>query len=488
MSNKLKISAIGGNSTPNLEPITLNICNKVFQDLHDTLLQKGVSGISADNPTGLVDGVKALPANTIGGFKTDFPIAFFPKSESGFTVDNFIWDIIEDRYLRTQVNESIIKVYDLSLISFDTLNVSTDYASSALVLTIDKTTTQAATGQVFGSIFRMKMIPKSKDIAYFTNTGHIGVITPDFTDKTITATYVVLVANETSLKNNTTASHIPFASNGTKMLLGLETNTMPYIAFVDLITGEYDVQNWSFAFALNGGGYLKYDTKMYGNTVVAYSSTTSIATIDWDNIANSTASNRPYGAPSRMGFAEEEQKIYQLYYINKTLFLSIYDIGTKVEKIKSIVAPLADIFFGYINMSSIWNSCLQELCIDTLPNGNKLILSPFGTLLLNEAGEFVQPISGAPCYSLNLRNGEKIGTFTVQNSICFKYDGNYYSLCFKDSLRIGLITMYYNKIITNFYVRNQTPIFYPTNQTLTKELMDSAVFDADTISLSVEVA
>ena len=181
----------------NTDKLTVAACSKVFGDLHDTLLQKGVAetDISADNPTGLVDAVKALPTNTIGAIKRDFPITLLPKNMVGKS-QSFYHEVVGDYFIK-QHSADVIHIFDMSKQSFDE---NCQQANGGdLRIKIDKALIQSAIGGdiTLGTIY-LKHIPGTLNAVYTDNAGHAGVITSDAEAGTISATCVNLSNAENS--------------------------------------------------------------------------------------------------------------------------------------------------------------------------------------------------------------------------------------------------------------------------------------------------
>lgn len=500
LGKTLKISASGGGANiSNLEPITLELCNKIFGDLYNVLLQKGVSSddISADNPTGLVDAVKALPTNTIGGVNKNFPLAFFPKNISGFGTDVLYHDIIDNRYFRAQSSSTAVYIHDMTDATWDEDNQSIDGGN--VVFTIDKTALQNAIstsspGVTLGNI-KLRCVPDSFNIVYFSTSGHVGIITPDLETKGISATCVQLTAGEDSLVSDfasDNSGYSPYATNGEKMLMSSGSTSKNWNILVDLLTGEACAKYWSFIdSAYNKNAYVGYPSKKYKDLWLCdYSQNTTFMNIDWDNMDNTTASYTAYGAYVLRGYEPTEGKIYSFWNTsNSVKTLEIYDVQNKSAQRKTVNQGFTDMFLFLNNAPSQWNH-QEVLLVEKRADGCIQILSPYGFLILDSSGNFVKPIEGASAYSIRAVNGVDFSeNSSAVISLCLKWNGKYYLVFFENAtFKNGLIGVYYDKIWVNFFLRNERPIYYASINTATKELLDGTLLNSDTVTISVDVS
>ena len=319
-------------NTSNTDKITVAVCNKVFGDLHNTLIQKGVAetDISADNPTGLVDAVKALPTNTVGSMRRDWPLALMP-SLSPQTNDLF-WDEA-DGYFRIQNAVDAIYIHGLSGNFWNTDGTSSEGGN--LKLTINKSALQAAVTAAGSEVtlgdIRLKAVPESLNAVYYSSSGHAGVITPDIENGTFTATCVALTAVEGSLNTSLAkSSYNIFATNGQKMLLSSGTTSTPPM-LVNLSTGAADAQNWGFIYsAKDKCAYYSFYCYYYnGVWLLCYSDSVCKAYINWDDMDESSAENTQYNADPMFGFTGG--KIYLYVYNNNVHMLEVYDVVAKTK-------------------------------------------------------------------------------------------------------------------------------------------------------------
>ena len=492
LGKTVKISSTGGGAaTPNTDKITVAVCSKVFQDLHDTLLQKGLSEtqISADNPTGLVDAVKALPTNTVGGVRRDWPLALCPSLSTGPQSSGTYWDTV-DGYFRIQSNANAIYIHSLSENTWNT--DCTSSSGGALKFTINKTNLQAAVGSevTLGDI-SLKAVPGSLNIVYYSSSGHAGIITPNTQDFTISATCVALTAKEGSLITNLeSTAYKVFATNGAKMLLSPgNINKQPIL--VNLTTGVCDAQNWSFIFSTyNQCAYYSFHSQYYnGVWLLGEGYYISKAFINWDDMDESSAENTNYNANAMFGFAGG--KIYIYAYNNNLHTLEIYDVAAKTKTVKTLAQNIAQTFLFIANTFTMWKS-ERYLHIEDLDGGGLLILSPMGFIILDANGNFVKPILGASQIGVFVRNGQSrlFLESSANGTICFKYGGNYYFIAPGSTTTInnGKVGVYYGKVLCNFYLRNETPVFYPYYGAINKALLDGNTLDADTVTISVDVS
>lgn len=495
LGKTLKISSTGGGSAAlNTDKLTVAACSKVFGDLHNTLIQKGVAetDISADNPTGLVDAVKALPTNTVGSMRRDWPLALMPSLSTSASSSAFFWDEVEG-YFRIQNALDAIYIHGLSGNFWNTDGASSEGGN--LKLTINKSALQAAVTAAGSEVtlgdIRLKAVPESLNAVYYSSSGHAGVITPDIENGTFTATCVTLTAAEGSLNTNLAKSgYKVFATNGQKMLLSTDTTSGQPI-LVNLSTGETDAQNWDFIFSTYSKcGYYSYNSHYYnGVWLLNYSSNVCKAYINWDDMNESSAENTQYGDEPIFGFAGG--KIYFYCYGNNVHMLEVYDVAAKTKTVKTLTQNYAAAFLFLTGGPIQWQA-ERFLHIETLQNGYTQILTPMGFIWLDENLNFVKPISGASQIGVYARNGQdRLGYSPSANyGVCFKYNGNYYVIYAQSttSLKNGLVNVYYGKVLFNFYLRNETPVYYPYYGAISKALLDGNTLDADTVSISVDVS
>lgn len=479
--------------TSNTDKITVAVCNKVFSDLHNTLIQKGVAetDISADNPTGLVDAVKALPTNTVGSMRRDWPLALMPDLSTSSQTESFFWDEVEG-YFRIQKAVDVIYIHGLNGNFWNTDGTSSEGGN--LKLTINKSTLQAAVtaagSEVTLNNIKLKAVPESLNVVYYSSTGHAGVITPDIESGTFTATCVALTAAEGSLNPNlTSANYKVFATNGQKMLFSSNSTSIPPM-LVNLSTGVCNAQNWPFIYsAYQQCSAYSYGCHYYnGVWLLCYSNYVCKAYINWDNMDESSAENIQYGSYPMFGFSGG--KIYFYCYSNNAHMLEVYDVAAKTKTVKTLTQNYAETFLFLTNSASMYNA-ERFLHIETLQSGHTQILTPMGFIWLDENLNFVKPISDASQISVYARNRQnRLGeTYSPSYGICFKYNGNYYviSRYSTTSITNGLVNVYYGKVLFNFYLRNETPVYYPYYGAISKALLDGNTLDADTVSISVNV-
>lgn len=481
-------------NTSNTDKITVAVCNKVFGDLHNTLIQKGVSetDISADNPTGLVDAVKALPTNTVGSMRRDWPLALMPNFYADSVNSGLFWDEV-DGYFRIQNAVDAIYIHGLSGNFWNTDGTSSEGGN--LKLTINKSALQAAVTAAGSEVtlgdIRLKAVPESLNAVYYSSSGHAGVITPDIENGTFTATCVALTAAEGSLNTNlANTSYKVFATNGQKMLLSSNSTSIPPM-LVNLLTGSADAQNWGFIYsAREKCGYYSFSCHYYnGVWLLDYGKNVCKAYINWDDMNESSAEDTQYNDEPIFGFAGG--KIYLYVYNNNVHVLEVYDVAAKTKTVKTLTQSYAAAFLFLTTFPN--TSYAQRLLhIETLQNGYTQILTPMGFICLDENLNFVKPISGASQIGVYARNGQsRPGTDTSTSlGVCFKYDGNYYVINPRSttSLKNGLVSVYYGKVLFNFYLRNETPVYYPYYGAISKTLLDGNTLDADTVSISVDVS
>ena len=475
----------------NTDKLTVAACSKVFGDLHNTLIQKGVAetDISADNPTGLVDAVKALPTNTVGSMRRDWPLALMP-SLSPQTNDLF-WDEA-DGYFRIQNAVDAIYIHGLSGNFWNTDGTSSEGGN--LKLTINKSALQAAVTAAGSEVtlgdIRLKAVPESLNAVYYSSSGHAGVITPDVENGTFTATCVALTAVEGSLNTNLAkSSYNIFATNGQKMLLSSGTTSTPPM-LVNLSTGAADAQNWGFIYSAREkcAHYSFYCYYYNGVWLLCYSDNVCKAYINWDDMNESAAENTQYNADPMFGFTGG--KIYLYSYNNNVHMLEVYDVAAKTKTVKTLTQNYAAAFL-FFTTGTIPPTPQRLLHIETLQNGYTQILTPMGFIWLDENLNFIKPISGASQIGIYTKNGQSRLGLDVSPAlgVCFKYDGNYYVINPRSttSLKNGLVNVYYGKVLVNFYLRNETPVYYPYYGAINKALLDGNTLDADTVSISVNV-
>lgn len=492
LGKTIKISSTGGTSALNTDKITVAACSKVFGDLHDTLIQKGVAetDISADNPTGLVDAVKALPTNTVGSMRRDWPLALMPSLSTSASTSAFFWDEVEG-YFRIQNAVDTIYIHGLSGNFWNTDGTSSEGGN--LKLTINKSALQAAVTAAGSEVtlgdIKLKAVPESLNAVYYSSSGHAGVITPDIESGTFTATCVALTAAEGSLNTNlTNSSYNIFATNGQKMLLSLTGSSQPIL--VDLTTGVCDAQNWPFIYSTRDKcTYYSYYCHYYnGVWLLNYGSDVCKAYINWDDMDESSAEDTKYDGMPLFGFAGG--KIYLYVYNNNVHMLEVYDVASKTKTVKTLTQNFAEAFLFLTSTQNMWHP-ERFLYIETLQNGYTQILTPMGFVWLDENLNFIKPISGASQIGVYARNGQdRLGYSSNANlGVCFKYNGNYYVINPQSntSLKNGLVNVYYGKVLVNFYLRNETPVYYPYYGAISKALLDGNTLDADTVSISVNV-
>lgn len=494
LGKTIKISSTGGGAALNTDKLTVAACSKVFGDLHDTLIQKGIAetDISADNPTGLVDAVKALPTNTVGSMRRDWPLALMPRLSTSALTSACFWDEVEG-YFRIQNAVDAIYIHGLSGNFWNTDCTSSEGGN--LKLTINKSALQAAVTAAGSSVtlnnIKLKAVPESLNVVYYSSTGHAGVITPDIENGTFTATCVALTVAEGSLNANlTSSSYDVFATNGQKMLLSSYNSDTPPM-LVNLLTGAADAQDWSFIYsAENKCAYYSYNCHYYnGVWLLAYSSKVCKAYINWDDMNESSAENTQYGSCPMFGFAGGKICFYA--YNNNVHTLEVYDVAAKTKTVKTLTQNYAAAFLFLTTTQSQWHP-ERFLHIETLQNGYTQILTPMGFIWLDGNLNFVKPISGASQIGVYAQDGQsRLGEYgNASYGVCFKYGGNYYVINPRSttSLKNGLIGVYYGKVLFNFYLRNETPVFYPYYGAINKALLDGNTLDASTVSISVDVS
>lgn len=259
---------------------------------------------------------------------------------------------------------------------------------------------------------------------------------------------------------------------------------------VNLSTGAADAQNWSFIYSAEiKCAYYSYNCHYYnGVWLLVYNSKVCKAYINWDDMDESSAENTQYGDNVMFGFAGG--KIYLYVYNNNVHTLEIYDVASKTKTVKTLTQNYAAAFLFLTSASSLWGH-ERFLHIETLQNGYTQILTPMGFIWLDGNLNFVKPISGASQIGVYARNGQsRLGeTQYASYGVCFKYGGNYYVINPQSttSLKNGLVGVYYGKVLFNFYLRNETPVFYPYYGAVSKALLDGNTLDASTVSISVDV-
>ncbi len=479
----------------NTDKLTVAACSKVFGDLHNTLIQKGVAetDISADNPTGLVDAVKALPTNTVGSMRRDWPLALMPSLSTSASSGGLFWDEVEG-YFRIQNAVDAIYIHGLSGNFWNTDGTSSEGGN--LKLTINKSALQAAVTAAGSEVtlgdIRLKAVPESLNAVYYSSSGHAGVITPDIENGTFTATCVALTAVEGALNTNlANANYKVFATNGQKMLLSSNSSNTPPM-LVNLSTGETDTQNWGFIYSTHSKcANYSYICHYYnGVWLLNHGSNVCKAYINWDDMNESSAENTQYGTIYTM-FGFSGGKIYLYTYNNNVHTLEVYDVAAKTKAVKTLTQNFSAAFLFLTSTPSMWFA-ERFLHIETLQSGYTQILTPMGFIWLDENLNFVKPISGASQIGIYARNGQdRLGyANSASLGVCFKYGGNYYVINPQSttSLKNGLVNVYYGKVLVNFYLRNETPVYYPYYGTVNKTLLDGNTLDADTVSISVDVS
>lgn len=496
LGKTIKISATGGTSALNTDKLTVAACSKVFGDLYNTLIQKGVSetDISADNPTGLVDAVKALPTNTVGGIRRDFPMALIPYGITQSS-DSFFTDVV-DYYFRKQTNSSQILIFDLREVTWDETCKEVD--GGGLKINVNKTALQAAVKAAglevtLGDIF-MKAVPESLNIVYYASSGHAGVITPNLETNTITATCVALTQKEGALKTLPTSRQSVWATNGQKLLLkGYNSQTRQWL--IDLTTGVYDTQNWGFVSSIVYSGDYGWDSQYHnGFWFGPNGANLAKVKINWNDLEQTYALNTQYANKCYYGF--KGNYLYTYTYNNGIHYLGIEDLETNLKITKTITTESISDSLLFAYSYSYPSNCRKSLIIETLENGYTQIFVPFGFILLDADNNFIKPIAGA----------NYIGTFIVNERskypkdnyiyplLPFKYNGKYYLLATSTSpgdiisIRNGLVGVYYGKAVANVYNHNELILVYPYWGIINKSVMDGTTLDADTVSISVDVS
>ena len=477
----------------NTDKLTVAACSKVFGDLHDTLLQKGVAetDISADNPTGLVDAVKALPTNTIGAIKRDFPITLLPKNMVGKS-QSFYHEVVGDYFIK-QHSADVIHIFDMSKQSFDE---NCQQANGGdLRIKIDKALIQSAIGGdiTLGTIY-LKHIPGTLNAVYTDNAGHAGVITSDAEAGTISATCVNLSNAENSLYsgNLTGKAFKIFATNGELAFANCDywsdVAASNYPNFlINLQTGSADIQNWTFF--QHGSSSIGYDSTYYNGVYFCVNgySTWSVK-INWGDIESSALLRSvSYGSVSQYGFFNN--KVYSLISTSNMQTLEIYDTLSGQVKNINLGKTYQQAFLTLNGRPTIYNN-RRCLFIERLENGYIQICSIMGFIWLDENEKFINPISGYDYISVTLKNGNTpYSQFSPDACVPVKYKDKYYLIdaSNNDALNNGLIGRYYGKVIGNFYIRNEQQVIYFYNGTMTKSLLDGNTLDADTVSISVDV-
>ncbi len=491
METKINTNQIKAQNT---DKITVAVCNKVFEDLNNVLLQKGLSSeqISADNPTGLVDAVRALPTNTIGGIRRDYPIAMFP---SGSTANSggggYIYlDIIDNKYLRYSITQNIFYIKDLEAMSLDGANTQID--GGGLLFTLNKNSLQALiSGVTLGDVF-FSPIPNSVDFAYFSSSGHCGKVTFDIENNAMAATCTALTAAEGS-SVTIFSRYIPIANNGSKMLLAGTTSSYAYHILVDLTSGEAFGKYYAFS-----ANWAQWTATL--SSIIQFGKTDFVMTtsrnyihflnIDWDDMDNTTCQNITTIDQAECGYEPTENKVYLIKYSNSAINLSIYDINSKSFTNKQISAGIFNATLAASTNTVSTYSSANTLLVEKLPNGYTQILTMYGFFWLDENEEFVSPVSGSNIYTLRVINETALtAAFNPKYSWKIKYNGNYYEIVQSTSaFRSGLITPYYGKIFFNFFLRNGEPLYYLVNKTATPELFAGTALDADTVTIEVNVS
>lgn len=481
-------------NTSNTDKITVAVCNKVFSDLHNTLIQKGVSetDISADNPTGLVDAVKALPTNTIGAIRRDFPITLLPKNMEG-AQQGFYHEVVGDYFIKQRSTDTIY-IFDMSKQSFDENCHQAD--GGDLRIKINQALIQSAIGgdTTLGTIY-LKHIPGTLNAIYTDNAGHAGIVASDANVGTISATCVNLSNSEKSLYSGdlTGKTFNIFATNGEKAFAcagyipNVASSGYP-VFLIDLQTGSSDVQNWTFF--SNDMSNRGYDSTYYNGVYFCVNGNNTLSIkINWNDIESSALlRNVSYSAVAQYGFFNN--KVYSLILTNNIQTLEIYDTISGQTKNINLGKTYKQAFMTIDGRPGIYNN-RRCLFIEHLENGYIQICSIMGFIWLDENENFIKPISGYDYISVTLLNGNAPYTlFTPGACVPIKYNGKYYLINTSNNnyLRNGLIEQYYGKVIGNFYIRNEQQVVYFYNGTMTKDLLDGNTLDADTVSISVDVS
>lgn len=479
--------------TANTDKITVAVCNKVFEDLNNTLIQKGVpsDSISADNPTGLVDAVKALPTNTMGSLNKDYPIALLDGDNYINDNYNFYYDIIDTSILRYMVqNGNSCYFYDLSTKSFPTEDSFT--VSVSPDLTVNKTLvqnsiTEQALGYTLGNNIVLKCIDNSINLAYVSyvnsTTAYCGIITVNKEDwSTITATCMPITFSEDSYTNTFGSSMFINAAKDNKAVINTKVSNAWGI--LDLQTGILKTELTSFASILNDYG--AYQAKSH-NGLYTFQNGRNLAllNIDWNNFGNSQMKlQTSYSNPCVYGVSQDNSKFYMLCYDR----LDIYNVSTGNLKTIPLSSDPSDNFLYTPNNDWYPNSGNCRECVYVEQNDILTYLYfGGGIIILDTNDEIVKPVSGAKAISFKvLKDKNFYGNIYFSNNVKIRLKYNNVIYEFNGSV-FSYIKTYKNKVLFNFYIRNEQELYYFYNKIITKEKMDSTLFDADTVSISVDV-
>lgn len=508
--------------TLNTDRLTVFACDKVFQDLHDTLLQKGVdsSEISADNPTGLVDAVKALPTNTVGGINAKYPIAIVSDSvKYSSNASRGYYDIVSsggDDFLVQQNDGSYPQTY-VTIKELNGNNWSTNPNTAAnftTLYTLNLAKVNAALSAAGSSIsltgtIYFKPVPNTLKFAWIVLTGnymntltYTGLATYDPVNNAITTTAVAVSADEGSAALPSSYSNVEVmavSDDGGKLLYRGAYSSNERYAFVDTSTGKYILKTaWTWQSVLNGNRYGSNAKNLGGKWLWPMSSTsvnTVLFTPDWTNYDDSTVTN--ILTNYIVGYGYCDGKIFMLTFRSGTGTLYVYDMtaGTLTTKTlstlgyKMFLGVRSDSGYSY-NITNIY--CGQSLYVEKTADGNYAILGGWGFILVDENYELLPPISGTAYVGMYLKVGSVPSVnFTsadgfYANEYCpIKYDGKFY---FINATQNVLVPVYYNKVLFNVYERNGSLISYCYSGPVTKTLLDGTSLDADTVSLTVDVA
>lgn len=477
--------------TANTDKITVAVCNKVFEDLNNTLIQKGVpsNSISADNPTGLVDAVKALPTNTIGSLNKDYPIAFFTDGNT-FSFDDFYYDIVDDSILRMMLSANSCYFYDLLATSLP--NEESMAKSFSPSLTVNKTLvqnsiTEQSLGYTLGNNIVLKCIDNSINLAYISyvnsTTAYCGIITVSKDDwSTITATCIPITFSEDSYTNTFGQGMSINAAKDNKAVINTKSNNDVW-GILDLETGIIKTEFASFSsvqvFRYGGG----YQAKNYnGVYVFQYSSYLGLLQVDWNTLANSQIKfQMEYEDDYMYGVSQDNNKLYVFCPDS----LNIHNILTGSLKTIPLTSSTKTSFLPFTNFPSGGGNFSECLYIEQKDNLTYIYFGG-GIIVLDSDDNIVKPVSGskAVCFGI-LQDKQLTGSLSMPNyKIRFKYNNSIYEC--NDST-ISFVKIYKNKVLFNFYIRNEQELYYFYKETITKEKMDSTLFDADTVSISVNV-
>ena len=506
--------------TLNTDRLTVFACDKVFKDLHDTLLQKGVdsSEISADNPTGLVDAVKALPTNTVGGINAKYPIAIVSDSVKFSDTSNY-YDIVSsdgDDFLIQQANGS----YTQSTVTIKKLNGNNwsanpnAYATFTTLYTLSLSKVNAALSAAGSSIsltgtIYFKPVPNTLKFAWIVQTGkymntltYTGLATYDPAQNAITTTAVAVSADEGSAALPSSYGNVDVmavSDDGAKLLYrGISSGSERY-AFVDTTTGKYMLNTaWTWQSLLSGNRYGSAAKNLGGKWFWPMSSTgvnTVLFTPDWSDYDNSTVTN--ILTNYIVGYGYCDNKIFMMTFRSGTGTLYVYDMAAGTLTTKTLSTLGYKMFLGARSDSgysySISNSyCSQSLYVEKTADGNYAILGGWGFILIDEHYDLLPPYSGTTYVGMYLKQGQiAANNFTNNDGFAaylyapIKYDGKFY---FINATQNVLVPVYYDKVLFNVFERNGSLISYCYSGPVTKTLLDGTSLDADTVSLTVDVA